>query len=116
MFRLVGYGQRPGPAIASWFVFALLAALGSLIWPLPEWPSASASVADVLGDIGEKFMLMLLSPFFLLRLAGDPQLASVTSAADLAPLLLRTVVATPFVFAVFAVGRFLRAEWPLPNR
>lgn len=111
LFRLVGYGQRPGPPASLWLVLALLLTLPSLALTgqLPNGPISSTILT---AEAFEQFVSLLLSPLFLLRLAGDPQLAVVTDISTLILLLVRATVAAPFVFFVVAMARFLRAEWP----
>jgi hypothetical protein len=109
-YRLVGYGQRPGPPLLLWL--ALSVALTPAILALTGWPTVPITEGAFWAEAGEQLLSTVLSPLFLLRLAGDPQLSPVNGTADLIVVVVRTVVAAPFVFFVLATARFLRAEWP----
>lgn len=101
LFRLVGYGQRPGPAFATWFVAAVTLAA----------PMAILAQSGPINHYSGALTNMLFAPASLLRLVGDPSLSDSDWRGDL-QILLRTMVAAPFLFATFAASRFLRADWP----
>lgn len=112
LFRLVGYGQRPGPPALLWLALALLFSLP--MTSLTAWPPAEFStVGHAMSVLGRHFLALLLSPLFLLlRLAGDPEASNLAQPTMLAIMLMRTLVTVPFAFSLLAIGRFLRADWP----
>jgi hypothetical protein len=110
-FRLVGYGQRPGPPFAAWIAMAVVGAT-VVSWARSDF---SSSVAFEISDTGNYLVLfgeMLLSPFVLIRLAADSPPQGLSSLAGQVVLVARALVAVPFVFTVVALTRLVRAEWP----
>lgn len=112
MFRLVGYGQRPGPPALLWVALALVFSIPMAL--LTSWTPAELSTGGHdISVLGRHFLALLLSPLFLLlRLAGDPEAANMAQPTMLGIMLIRTLVTVPFAFSVLAIGRFLRADWP----
>lgn len=108
LYRLVGYGQRPGPAALLWLSLAAVVAIAAGHYGLLDAPALAATDDP---SVIELFGVLAFSPLFLLRLAGDPELGVVSGFADLTLVLVRTVIAAPFVFAIVAVSRLLRADW-----
>ena len=113
LFRLVGYGQRPGPPLLAWLLLAAgLTPLFFMMDSSDSWIAAlPTDIGSAITTLWPQFVELLLSPLILLRLAGDPTLTPVDGPGELLMVLLRTVIAAPFVFFVVATSRFLRADW-----
>lgn len=112
LFRLVGYGQRPGPPAIAWLGASLLGV------PLVAWARTDLGFALSISPAGVRsffvlYIEMLLSPFVLVRLAAEPQPQDLSTFTGQVVLLARALAAIPFVFTAVAVARFLRADWPL---
>lgn len=110
LYRLVGYGQRPGPAAATWI--AVSVGVGLLLAFTPGAPNAGASVVEVINRVGLSIVATLIGPITLLRLASEATAGDLATWAGIGRLVGTSVAAAPFVFLLLALSRLLRAEWP----
>lgn len=118
-YRTLGYGQRVGPPFAAWLAAAVVGAVVLMILSAGSATVVDGGTAGIagahwsyLGSLGR----LLMSPFYLLRLAGDPELRALHTWRDGAAIVVQTLVTVPFVFVGIALSRLLRAEWPGPGR
>jgi len=98
-YRMLGYGERPGPPLVTWLATAMiLAPTGPRRGPMLD-PSL-----ELTRRLLHNWCDYLLSPLHLLNLAGG------VSAPGPFLTVTRTLVAIPFVTAVLAIRRFVKAD------
>ena len=102
-YRLVGYGYRPLPSLASW---ATLALAGLLYAWLGGYAGEPTSIAFGWQWIG-RYIETLLLPISYLRLGNSGATQMYTPVA--VDLVSRLVIGLPFLFAVLGIRQYFRS-------
>ena len=118
VYRLVGYGYRPGPALATWAIAALTALAYAILVGPGEAPAESLvptdggstdkdSIEFVWSLINHYFEFLLLPISRLLQLGGSEQILQLRpTSVDIAA---RVVIGIPFLFFLLSVRQFFRS-------
>jgi hypothetical protein len=97
-YRMIGYGERAGPAVITWIVVA------ALVIPLRYGLSPDFS-PDGIGHFFEHWGSNILSPLHLLHLGGSDE-----DDGNHWHLLAKILVAAPFVTAILAARKYLKGD------
>jgi hypothetical protein len=100
-YRVIGYGERAIPAVATWLLAAVVAI------PIARGIHPDLSVRG-LREFGEQWGHYVLSPLHLLRLGGGDDNPGTRE------LIARILVAAPFVTAVLAARNYVKADRNAP--
>lgn len=100
VYRCIGYGERPGPAILLWLALSLMLAGPVLLIGGAHW-DPNDGVDNFFLEVGR----LMLGPLAVLTRSG-----SLDSKEDFAEIVARTLTAVPLLTGAIALRKYVKAE------